>query len=129
MDHPTLQGRSILIVEDNPIIVMDITLAFGPTGAQLTTTNTLKHALLLAEHDGLSAAILDHALGNGDSSLLCKRLTERGIPYMIYSGYPKNKDAPDDLVHVSKPASHEKIVAAMEGLIGRAEEALPKRIG
>lgn len=80
MDHPTLQGRSILIVEDNPIIVMDITLAFGPTGAQLTTTNTLKHALLLAEHDGLSAAILDHALGNGDSSLLCKRLTERGTP-------------------------------------------------
>ena len=33
MDHPTLQGRSILIVEDNPIIVMDITLAFGTTGA------------------------------------------------------------------------------------------------
>jgi DNA-binding response OmpR family regulator len=128
MDHPTLQGRSILIVEDNPIIVMDITLAFEHTGAQLTTTNTLKHALLLAEHDGLSAAVLDHALGDSDSSLLCKRLTERGIPYMIYSGYPKSKEAPDDLVHISKPASHEKIVAAMEGLIQRAEQALPRRV-
>ena len=123
MQRPTLQGRSILIVEDNPIIVMDLTLALEHTGAQLTTTNTLKHAILLAEHDGLSAAILDHALGDGDSSLLCNRLTERGIPYMIYSGYPKDKDASDDLVHVSKPATHEVIVAAMEGLIGRAEKS------
>ena len=105
---------------------MDITLAFEHSGAQMTTTNTLKHALLLAEHDGLSAAILDHSLGGGDSSLLCKRLTERGIPYMVYSGYPERKDAPDDFVHLSKPASHDKIVAAMVGLIQRAEDALPK---
>ena len=129
MEHPTLQGRSILIVEDNALIVMDITLALEHTGAQLTTTNTLKHALLLAEHDGLSATILDHSLGDGDSSLLCKRLTERGIPYMIYSGYPKAEDAPDDLAYLSKPATHEAIVAAMEGLIGDTKEALVKRIG
>ena len=121
MKHPTLEGRSILIVEDNALIVMDLTMALEDAGAALTTTNTLKHALLLVEHDGLSAAILDHSLGDGDSSLLCKRLTERAIPYMIYSGYPKREDAPDDLVYLSKPASHEKILAAMEGLIGGAK--------
>ena len=66
---------------------MDITQAFEATGAALTTTNTLKHALILVEHDGLSGAILDHALGDGDSSLLCARLKERGIPFMIYSGF------------------------------------------
>jgi DNA-binding response OmpR family regulator len=82
MERPTLQGRSILIVEDEPLIVMDITLAFEHTGAELTTTNTLKHALLLVEHDGLSAAILDHALGRDNSTLLYKRLNERGIPFM-----------------------------------------------
>ena len=60
---------------------------FEATGAALTTTNTLKHALILVEHDGLSGAILDHALGDGDSSLLCARLKERGIPFMIYSGF------------------------------------------
>ena len=51
---------------------MDITLAFEHTGAELTTTN--KHALLLAKHDGLSAAILDHSLGDGDSSLCANDL-------------------------------------------------------
>jgi len=29
------------------------------SGAEMTTTNTLRHALMLVEHDGLSAAILD----------------------------------------------------------------------
>ena len=71
MQRPSLEGRSILIVEDQPLIVMDITQEFEATGAALTTTNTLKHALILVEHDGLSGAILDHALPDGDSSELC----------------------------------------------------------
>ena len=123
MEHPTLQGRSILIVEDNALITMDLTMALEDAGADLTSTNTLKHALILVEHDGLSAAILDHALGDGDSSLLCKRLKERGIPFVIYSGYPKSKDAPEDQVYLSKPASHQVVVAAMDGLIQRAENS------
>ena len=56
MQRPSLEGRSILIVEDQPLIVMDITQAFEATGAELTSTNTLKHALILVEHDGLSGA-------------------------------------------------------------------------
>ena len=121
MERPTLQGRSILIVEDEPLIVMDLTLALEHTGATLTTTNTLKHALLLVEHDGLSAAILDHALGDDNSSLLYQRLKERGIPFMIYSGYPKIEGATQDALHIQKPASHDVLVTAMEGLIQRAE--------
>jgi len=93
MQRPTLEGRSILIVEDEPLIVMDIAQAFEGTGAALTTTNTLHHALILVEHDGLSGAILDHALGDGDSSLLYARLKERGIPFLIYSGFDTLGDA------------------------------------
>jgi hypothetical protein len=32
--------------------------------AAVTTTTTLKQALILVEHDGLSLAILDHALSD-----------------------------------------------------------------
>ena len=87
MARPSLEGRSILIVEDEPLIVMDITQQFEVTGAALTTTNTLKHALILVEHDGLSGAILDHALPDGDSSELCTRLKGRGI-------WPENERLP-----------------------------------
>jgi DNA-binding response OmpR family regulator len=117
MQRPTLGGRSILIVEDEPLIVMDITQAFDGTGAELTTTNTLRHALILVEHDGLSGAILDHALGDGDSSLLCARLTERGIPFMTYSGFDTVGGACAGALHIGKPAAPGQLVAAMESLI------------
>ena len=83
----------------------------------MTTTNTLHHALILVEHDRLSGAILDHALGDGDSSLLCTRLRERGIPFMIYSGYDTIEGPCKDALHISKPAADGALVAAMEGLI------------
>ena len=111
------QGRSILVGEDEPLIAMDISLAFKDTGAELTTTNTLRHALLLVEHDGLSGAILDHALPDGDSSLLCTRLKERGIPFMIYSGYEKVEGPCQGAPHVNKPASPSVLVAAMEDML------------
>jgi DNA-binding response OmpR family regulator len=117
LESSTLNGRSILIVEDNPMIVMDITLAFENTGAHVTTTNTLKHALLLVEHDGLAGAILDHSLGNDKSTLLYKRLKERGIPFIIYSGYPSIEGDSYGATYIAKPARHEVLVAAMEELI------------
>jgi len=117
MARPSLEGRSILIVEDEPLIVMDITQQFEVTGAALTTTNTLKHALILVEHDGLAGAILDHALPDGDSSELCTRLKRRGIPFMIYSGFNTVSGACAGALHIAKPAPDGALVAAMEGLI------------
>ncbi len=125
MARPSLEGRSILVVEDEPLIVMDITQQFEATGAALTTTNTLEHALILVEHDGLSGAILDHALGDGNSSILCQRLKERGIPFMIYSGYNNVEGPCKDALHISKPAADGALVAAMERLI-RGDDAQPK---
>ena len=113
----SLTGRSILIVEDEPLIVMDITQAFEGTGAELTTTNTLRHALILVEHDGLSGAILDHALGDGNSSLLYARLKERVIPFLIYSGFSSIAEASEGVLHIRKPAAPGELVAAMETLI------------
>jgi DNA-binding response OmpR family regulator len=117
----SLSGRSILIVEDEVLIVMDITQAFEHTGVEMTTTNTLRHALLLVEHDGLAGAILDHALPDGDCSLLCARLKERNMPFMIYSGYSKVEGTCQGLLHITKPATGAALVAAMEGLIRNAE--------
>ena len=117
MPRPNLRGCTILIVEDEPLIVMDISMAFEKTGAHLTTTNTLKHAKLLVEHDGLSAAILDHALPDGETTSLCTRLTERGVPYLVYSGF-KTSDGPcKDAPYLMKPATHTQLLDAVEELI------------
>jgi CheY-like chemotaxis protein len=93
MEHPALRGRSILVVEDEPLIGMNIRTALEDAGATVTATTTVRHALILVEHDGLSGAIMDHALADGDSTELCARLQARGIPYVSYSGFDPVKGA------------------------------------
>jgi DNA-binding NtrC family response regulator len=117
MEHPTLRGCSILVVEDEALIAMDIVTALEEAGARATTTNTVRHALILAEHDGLSAAILDHALSDGDSTRLCARLKERGIPYVSYSGFGPVEGASENSLFISKPATMDVLMSAVEGLL------------
>ena len=51
MEFPALRGRSILVVEDELLIGMDIRSALEDAGAHVTSTTTVRHALILAEHD------------------------------------------------------------------------------
>lgn len=121
MDFPALRGCSILVVEDEPLIGLDIRSALEQAGAYVTSTTTVRHALILVEHGGLSAAIMDHALADGDSTELCDRLKARGIPYVSYSGYDPVKGASRDAPFVSKPSSMDTLLTAVEKLlIGRA---------
>ena len=69
------------------------------------------------EDGALSAAVLDHALGDGDSSQLYERLKERNIPYVLHSGYSQLDGACGDAVHVPKPATPALLVTTVEGLL------------
>ena len=84
MSRPHLKDSSILVVEDEPLIALDISMAFEKAGAHLTTTNTEKHAKLLVGHDGLSAAILDHALRDGDSTSLRSRISWGCVRVVVF---------------------------------------------
>jgi DNA-binding response OmpR family regulator len=117
MEHPALRGRSILVIEDEPLIGWDIREALEQTGATVTATTTVRHALILVEHDGLSGAIMDHALADGDSTQLCVRLKARGIPYVSYSGFDPVKGADPDAPWVGKPASMDTLLRALAALL------------
>jgi DNA-binding response OmpR family regulator len=122
MEFPALRGCSILVVEDEPLIGMHIRAALEDAGAHVTATTTVRHALILIEHDGLSAAIMDHALADGDSTKVCARLKTRGIPYVSYSGYDPVVGAAGDAPHVSKPGSMDELLSAVEALlVGRPQ--------
>ena len=76
----------------------------------------------MVDNAGLSAAVLDHGLSDGDSSTLCERLNELDIPFVIHSGY-SNLDGPyRGAPFVAKPASPDVLVTTLEGLLrGRAQ--------
>lgn len=117
MHHIDLVGRAILVVEDQPLIALDITQELEAAGAAVMTTNTLEHAIILVEHDGLAAAILDHGLPDGDSSLLCARLKARNIPFIIYSGHAKVCGDCGGAVHIAKPAGEGELSSTLARLI------------
>jgi DNA-binding response OmpR family regulator len=115
-----LNGRAILVVEDEPLIALDIAEALGAAGAICLTMNTLKEALDAVERPGIKGAIVDCALKDGDTTSLCERLNERGIPFMIYSGFSKTgRGACAAAPHLEKPATEAQLVTAMVNLILR----------
>ncbi len=122
MQHQALLGYSLLIVEDEPLLLMDLESEFAGTGANLTVTSMLHHAMILAEHDGISAAILDHAIGRESSSCLYDRLFERGIPFVIYTGFDVPEKDRKGGVLIPKPARPGALVAAVEDLLRPATE-------
>ena len=117
MIRQSLAGRCILIVEDEPLVALHVIDAVKMVGAIVRVTYSLTEAAVLVEADDLSAAILDYRIGDGDSSVLCQRLKERGVPFLIYSGYTQLCEACRDAPRLRKPATDAMLVAALEGLL------------
>jgi DNA-binding response OmpR family regulator len=121
MEPGQLAGRTVLLVEDEPLIALEITESLRSACATVTAARTLQEGLRLAEQPHLTAAILDFALGTDDATALCERLTEREIPFMFYSGRTPEFNEWRDVPFVSKPAAGETIVATLADLLIRAQ--------
>ena len=116
MERP-LVGRVILVIEDEPLIAIDVQQAFEDAGATVVVARTLAAALVAVEDNSISAAIVDHALGDGDSSEICERLTERSVAFITYSGFTHLEGACAGAKHISKPASTSMLVTTITGLL------------
>lgn len=116
MDRP-LFGRSILVVEDEPLIAMDVVRALEAAGAAVSEARTLLDALHKAECPHLSAGVLDHGLKDGDSSQICDRLEERKIPFVVYSGYNYIDGPCSEGKQLRKPLRLDALVAAVVDLL------------
>jgi DNA-binding NtrC family response regulator len=117
MKRPELQDTAVLIVEDEPLIAMDLATAFERAGAVTTLTATLEQALLIVEDKTPSAAVIDHVLSDGDTSPLCKRLDERRVPFVVYTGMGTLDGACARGTQVSKPENPDAIVDKVAELL------------
>jgi len=81
-----LAGRSVLLVEDEPLICLDIATRLQDAGALVYAASHLEKALTLADRPDLSAGVLDFNLGAVDSSPICRKLVERRIPFLFHTG-------------------------------------------
>ena len=116
MERSPLDGCSILVVEDEPLIAMDIELAFEGCGADVAVASTVKDALQLVD-DGFSLGVLDHGLSDGHSTELYEHLSERGVPFIIYTGHKVPEGDRNGGVVVSKPAVDGNLRSVAEDLV------------
>lgn len=112
-----LAGCSILIVEDETLIALDLTVALEASGASVLRAVTLAKAMELVQTTALCAAIVDFRLGAERSDRLCAELREHDVPFMLYTG--DTGHAQQDVPVVTKPASMPTVVATLTALINR----------
>jgi CheY-like chemotaxis protein len=109
----TLAGCVILVVEDEPIIALDVVSVLEAAGARVFASRSVADALRVVERDDLTAAVLDHRLSEGDTSELCATLKERNIPFVLYSGLSSIEGACSAGELVRKPAPAKDLVATL----------------
>jgi DNA-binding response OmpR family regulator len=112
----SLTGRSILVVEDEPLISLEMTALFEAAGARVVVAQTLADAIRLVGEREISAAVLDFGLGDDSVSAVCGHLRERGVPFMFYTGHGHVQGSYPDAVVVEKPASGNTLLTAIAAL-------------
>jgi DNA-binding response OmpR family regulator len=119
-----LVGRLILVVEDEPLIALDLKAVLEGAGANVICVKT-RDAAQAAERPELSAAVLDARPASSGHRPIARRLKLRGIPFLFYATHP-----PEDVTTVRgapivlKPEWPDEIVAAVARLL-RSAQASP----
>ena len=86
-----LRGKSVLIVEDEPLIALGLHAALRAEGSHIIAAVHVPEALRLIERNEISAAVLDLSLEGQDCAPICEALARKRVPFLFYTGYP---DAP-----------------------------------
>ena len=109
---------TFLLVDDEPLILMDLEFAVEDKGHEFCSAGCVQHALEAIEKDDcpIDVAVLDFTLPNGSNCVpIACRLDDRGIPYIIHSGDLQRRDeaiSKLDARMIAKPAPSEKVVEA-----------------
>jgi DNA-binding response OmpR family regulator len=114
-----LAGRLILVIEDEPLIALDVDKALRAAGARVVTAGHLESALFTTDHPALSAAVVDLRLGGGTSTSACRRLRHLRVPFVIHTAYPEVliKEEWPNVPVITKPTDPEQIVRALASLL------------
>ena len=122
-------GCRVLVVEDETLIVVLIEDILGAMECKIVgPTGKLETALRLARDEAFDIAILDITVRGGKIYLVAEQLMERGIPFVLASGYgdwalpPSLRDQPR-LMKPFTPAALEEQVRLLCVEAGRPGKA------
>jgi PAS domain S-box-containing protein len=114
--RPKLSGRQLLVVEDEPLVALDIAGGLKDAGAEVVGPTGMEiEALQIIESTALDAAVLDASLHGRPVDKIAAALTKRNIPFVFVTGYGRDALPPAFAkgLLVSKPFSHQQLAEAV----------------
>lgn len=120
-DTSVLRGKRILLCEDEDLVAQETAEALLAAGCHLVGPwPTLDQAMDSAREAEIDAAILDINL-NGDLIWpAAAALRERGIPFILATGYSGFVEPPEELAHaprLEKPLEVQRLLSKLAGLL------------
>lgn len=123
--QPTLEGRRILIVEDDCVTAMDLAETLSAAGARVIgPAGTIKSALELLEHrPQLDIALLDVEVEGAFVFDIADELVKRAVPIIFTTGYERSEIPARFRTarHCEKPVGIAAIAYALSDELARQE--------
>lgn len=115
-----LRGLRILLVEDDPLIRLDLETSLAELGAIVTAAPNVGKALEALDGSALDFAVLDFELGAETSEPIAQAAQARNIPFLYLSGYSEYDERfarwPEIRV-LAKPLSVARIARGIEAVL------------
>jgi DNA-binding response OmpR family regulator len=106
-----------LIVEDQALVGMAIEAYLDDAGCDVAGPFCSRAAAMAwLDKQTPEVAILDYVLKDGACIELASALRQRGVPFLIYSGYSPGSDIPPELRDapwIEKPCAREDMLATL----------------
>ncbi len=113
------QRWRILIVEDDPIIALDLSSIVTSAGMVVVgAVATTRAAQKVIEDHVVDAAVLDIRLENGDTIAFARELHTRSVPFLFQTADPRLLAgfSPAPIV-LAKPFTPERLITALHELL------------
>jgi DNA-binding response OmpR family regulator len=115
-----VQNTVALLLENEPIIAMDLELALKDEGFTVTFIMSCQEAADWLKDHSPDVAIVDIMLRDGPCHLIVETLSARGVPFLVHSGDPASMHEGTAFVKgtwLSKPVSAIKLALAARGVL------------
>ena len=113
--NKSLQSRC-LIIEDQALIAMSVEAYLEDVGFEVQTVTSIAQAQTCLKDNRPEFVILDFMLRDGPATEFAGELHRRGIPFIVYSGYPRHLGVPSQLQDapwLDKPTPREDLLKAL----------------
>ena len=119
MSADGLNGKTILIVEDEFFIGSDLQQILADAGAETVLVNAAGPALEKLASTRFDAVILDIHLQDESTYPVADELRRREIPFVFLSGYLTIREGYADAPFLDKPFTAETVTNALKGILAQ----------